>query len=166
VTGVPITYDVDGQQYLTITAGPLNGASGGFGAASARWGWDSRIHPRRLLTFKLDGRAQVPPTAPPQKAQPLLAAEFRVDPAKANAGATEFLRCVLCHGPAAVAGGTAPDLRASAVPLSGEEFAAVVRSGTLVERGMPRFEELNDAQLESLRHYIRSKATPAGAATN
>ena len=166
VTGVPITYSVEGEQYLTITAGPLNGATGGFGAASAQWGWDPRVHPRRLLTFKLDGRARIPPTPPPRKAQPLLAAEFQVDPAKATAGATEFLRCLLCHGPGAVAGGTAPDLRASAIPLSSDAFAAIVRGGMLVERGMPRFEELSDAQLESLRHYIRSKAIPAGSATN
>jgi mono/diheme cytochrome c family protein len=34
-----------------------------------------------------------------------------------------------------------------------------VKGGALVERGMPRFEELTDAQLDALRHYIRSKVT-------
>ena len=71
---------------------------------------------------------------------------------------TEYSRCVLCHGPGAVAGGTAPDLRASTVPLSREAFAAVVRDGGLESRGMPKFAELTDAELDALRHYIRYRA--------
>jgi quinohemoprotein ethanol dehydrogenase len=158
VTGMPITYSVEGRQYVTITSGPLNGSSGAFGSVSARWGWDHRVHPKRLLTFTLDGTATLPPTPPPLHAHPLSAPTFQVDPDKANAGAHEYLRCVLCHGPAAVAGGNAPDLRASPVPLSPDVFANVVRDGALLARGMPRFAELTDAQLESLRHYVRSKA--------
>jgi len=34
----------------------------------------------------------------------------------------------------------------------------VVRDGALVGRGMPRFAELSDAQLESLRHFVRARA--------
>ncbi len=163
-TGVPITYSVDGKQYVSITAGPLNGASGAFGSLSARWGWDSRVHPRRLLTFVLDGAAKLPPTTPPIKAQPLIAPDFKLDERRARAGSHQYLRCTVCHGSAAVAGGDAPDLRASPVPLSRDRFAAVVRGGALVEGGMPGFPELTDAQLDQLRHYIRAKArgmTPA-----
>ena len=160
VTGMPITYSVDGQQYLTITAGPLHGSAGAVGSVSAQWGWDPRIHPKRLLTFRLDGDAKLPPTPPPHRAQPLQAPEFKVDKTKAEAGAKEYARCILCHGPAAVAGGITPDLRASAIPLSQEAFANIVRGGALVERGMPRFEELSDTQLDALRHYIRSKVQP------
>ncbi len=145
---------------MTITAGPLNGAPGAFGGVSAQWGWDARIHPKRLLTFMLDGGAKIPPTAPARRAQPLAAPEFRVDPAEAKSGAREYGRCVLCHGPAAVAGGNAPDLRASGVPLSRDAFEIVVRRGSLVDRGMPKFSELDDAQLEALRHFIRAMATP------
>jgi quinohemoprotein ethanol dehydrogenase len=158
VTGVPITYSVDGRQYVSITAGPLNGAAGGFGSVSAQWGWDPRVHPRRLLTFVLDGTARLPPTPPPLKAQPLPAPEFALDEGKARAGLREYLRCLVCHGPAAIAGGNAPDLRASRVPLSRQRFAAVVRDGALIARGMPGFPELSDAQLDELRHYIRGKA--------
>jgi quinohemoprotein ethanol dehydrogenase len=59
---------------------------------------------------------------------------------------------------AVVAGGIAPDLRASPVPLSAEAFAHVVRDGALVSRGMPGFGELNDQQLEALRHFFRQRA--------
>jgi quinohemoprotein ethanol dehydrogenase len=57
-----------------------------------------------------------------------------------------------------VAGGTAPDLRASTIPLSKPAFTAVVREGGLVSKGMPQFAELSDDELESLRHFIRAKA--------
>ena len=157
-TGVPITYSVDGKQYVSITAGPLNGASAAFGSLSARWGWDSRVHPRRLLTFVLDGTAKLPPTPAPIKAQPLVGPEFELDGTQARAGAHQYLRCTVCLGSAAVAGGNAPDLRASPVPLSKDNFAAIVRGGALVERGMPSFPEFTDAELDQLRHYIRAKA--------
>jgi quinohemoprotein ethanol dehydrogenase len=65
VTGVPITYRVDGRQYVSITSGPLNGATAAFGSVSARWGWTSSGHPRRLLTFALDGKARLPPASLP-----------------------------------------------------------------------------------------------------
>jgi quinohemoprotein ethanol dehydrogenase len=161
VTGVPITYSVNGRQFVTITSGPLNGSTAAYGSASARWGWASKGLPRRLLTFALDGNASLPPGAAPAFAKPLAAPEFTVDPAKAEAGSHEFVRCLLCHGTAAIAGGNAPDLRASPVPLSAQGFAAIVRDGALISRGMPQFAELSDAQIDSLRHYVRARAREA-----
>jgi quinohemoprotein ethanol dehydrogenase len=158
ITGVPITYSVKGRQYVTITSGPLNGATAAYGSVSARWGWASQGFPRRVLTFTLDAKARLPPTPPPSFAQPLAAPEFQIDPAKAEAGSREYVRCVLCHGTGVVAGGNAPDLRTSPVLLSSAGFAAIVRDGSLVSRGMPQFAELSDAQLDSLRHYVRAKA--------
>jgi quinohemoprotein ethanol dehydrogenase len=158
VTGVPITYSVQGRQYVTITAGPLGGSTAGFGAISARWGWDPRVHPRRLLTFALDATAKLPPTPPRAPALPLAAPEFKVDASKVRLGAQTYSNCVLCHGMGVVGGGIAPDLRASPVPLSAEAFAHIVRDGSLVARGMPKFGELSDAQLDGMRHFLRQKA--------
>ena len=53
---------------------------------------------------------------------------------------------------------SAPDLRASGVPLLREAFENVVRNGALSDNGMPIYRDLTDEQLESLRHYIRSQA--------
>jgi quinohemoprotein ethanol dehydrogenase len=165
VTGVPITYRVGDKQYITITSGPLGGASAAFGSIAARWGWDARIHPKRLLTFAVDASAKLPPTPPRSPAVPLVAPEFHVDPAKVSAGAQEYSRCTLCHGMGVVAGGIAPDLRASPVPLSRDAFAHVVREGALRERGMPAFQELTDEQLDSLRHFVRQKARDSASPT-
>ena len=61
--------------------------------------------------------------------------------------------CYACHGVDVVAGGMAPDLRASAVPLSEMEavFRSVVRDGARVARAMPGFPDIKDRELEALR---------------
>ena len=124
---------------------------------AARFGWDSRVHPRRLLAFVLDGKAKLPATPPPVFAQPLDGPEMQVDEALVREGIQQWSRCQLCHGPGAVAGGTAPDLRASPVPLNPALFSLTVRTGNEA-RGMPKFTELNDRELDALRHYIRYRA--------
>ena len=158
--GTPITYSIGKTQYVSILTGPLNGAPGGFGSMAARFGWDARIHPRRLLTFVLDGKAKLPPTPPPTFAQPLDGAEVTVDETLVKEGIQQWSRCQLCHGPGAVAGGTAPDLRASVVPLNAALFSLTVRTGNET-RGMPRFNELTERELDALRHYIRYRARMA-----
>ena len=55
-TGPPITYMLDGMQYVTFQGG--QGAAGtGFGGGNA-----SPVTPK-LLTFVLDGKAPLPPPA-------------------------------------------------------------------------------------------------------
>ncbi len=158
VTGPPISYSVDGVQYITVATGPLNGAPGAFGSISAQFGWDSRLHPRRLLTFKLGGNGAVPATPAPVAHKALFGEDMNLDMNLAAAGVKQWARCQLCHGPGVVAGGNAPDLRASAIPLTFAGFEQVVRQGALEHKGMPKFAELSDTQLEQIRHYIRAKA--------
>ena len=79
-------------------------------------------------------------------------------------GAQTYANCVLCHGMGVVGGGIAPDLRASPVPLSAEAFTHIVRDGSLLARGMPKFAELSDAQLDGMRHFLRQKARDSLAA--
>jgi quinohemoprotein ethanol dehydrogenase len=155
--GTPITYSIGKTQYVSILTGPLNGAPGGFGSSAAQFGWDARIHPRRLLTFVLDGKAKLPPTPPPTFAKPLDAPEMVVDDALVKDGIQEWSRCQLCHGPGAVAGGTAPDLRASTIPLNAALFSLTLRTG-VEAKGMPKFSELTDHELDALRNYIRYRA--------
>ncbi|HEV8444683.1 MAG TPA: PQQ-dependent dehydrogenase, methanol/ethanol family [Steroidobacteraceae bacterium] len=165
--GTPITFSIGKTQYLSILTGPLHGAPGGFGSSEAQFGWDARIHPRRLLTFVLDGKAKLPPTPPPTFAKPLDGPEVVLDEALVKDGIQEWSRCQLCHGPGAVAAGTAPDLRASLVPLSPALFSLTVRAG-IEAKGMPKFTELTDHELDALRMYIRYRARlatrPNGAA--
>jgi quinohemoprotein ethanol dehydrogenase len=153
----PITFSVGGKQYVSILAGWAGGQML-LGSLSAQHGWVGRGHPRRLLTYALDGAASLPASAPPSQVVPVDDTAFKVDPALAEKGKYVYTRCIICHGTAAVAGGFAPDLRASPIPLSAEAFAAIVKSGGLQSKGMPPFPELSDADLDALRHYIRQRA--------
>ena len=63
-----------------------------------------------------------------------------------------------CHGINLVAGGNAPDLRGSPVIMDGESFHQVIKGSMLKDRGMPQFDDLSDAELAAVRHYIRNRA--------
>jgi quinohemoprotein ethanol dehydrogenase len=99
----------------------------------------------------------LPPTPVPAFANPVDGPDMHVDEVLAKEGATLFAKCQWCHGAGAIAGGGGPDLRASLSPLVATSFNSVVRGGVEV-RGMPKFEELTDRELEALRHYIRARA--------
>jgi quinohemoprotein ethanol dehydrogenase len=127
------------------------------GSLSAQHGWVGRNHPRRLLTYALGEHATLPPSPPPSQPVPVDDSSFKVDPALAAKGARLYERCLICHGAGVVAGGFAPDLRASPIPLDAQAFEAVLHGG-LESRGMPPYPELSAADLNALRHYIRQRA--------
>jgi quinohemoprotein ethanol dehydrogenase len=162
ITGAPITFEAGGQQYISVVVGWGGSAPAFFGSLAAQHGWQARVHPHRLLTFVRGGRARLPDTPPPQQVKPVDDPAFVVDAGKAQSGGVLFAeRCIVCHGLGAVAAGYAPDLRASALSLDATAFQSVVQGGGLEIAGMPRFEELGAAELESLRHYLRARARGA-----
>jgi quinohemoprotein ethanol dehydrogenase len=154
----PITYRAGGKQYVTVIVGmgtSVDVFTKSFGGIS----FDNRTQKKRVLTFVLDGTAKLPPAPPPFVVKPIADPTYKPDPALAAEGMPLYMvNCTLCHGWEAIAGGGAPDLRASAVPQSADQFAAIVRGGALVENSMPRFEEFADADLAAIRQYLRSRA--------
>ena len=50
--GAPISFAIGKRQYISILNGPTQGTAGQSRAMSARFGWDSRAHPRRLLDLR------------------------------------------------------------------------------------------------------------------
>ena len=72
--------------------------------------------------------------------------------------------CEPSHGAAVVSATHAPDLRRSPVPFSADAFRAVVHDGVLRENGMAAFDELTPAELEDVRHYIRTATHDARTA--
>jgi len=151
ILSAPISYTVGGKQYVTVIASFRS-------SFPNSPNWDYRQQERRVLTFALGARGKLPPhqrVDEPIQDDPA----FIVDPRKAAVGAGIYnIGCNICHGGGMMAGGAAPDLRKSAVPLDAEAFRAVVHDGALMQRGMGRFENLTDDELEGLRHYIRQRA--------
>jgi quinohemoprotein ethanol dehydrogenase len=153
----PISYAVGGRQYVSVLTG-VTGSRVMFGEQLSKLGIEYRSQQRRMLTFALDGKGTLPPRIVPSQ-QPVDDPGYKADTAAAGRGAVAYhYQCYLCHGMGAVAGGGAPDLRASAMPLSAEAFHGIVKGGALLPNGMPRFDFLSDADVEAIRQYVRSRA--------
>ena len=165
ISAPPITYEVDGKQYVALLAGWGGAAASMVGSITAQHGWSYGVHPRRLVVFALDADTTLPKAPPPAFAQPLVQEDFKVDELQAEQGSFLFQRnCSSCHGGGAVAGGYAPDLRASQAPIYPEAFKEIVVGGSRRQQGMPQFKELTDADLNAMHHYIRRQARKATAA--
>jgi len=159
VMAQPIVYRAGGREYVSVIAGARFPSAIGLPRE-----WNYRTQQWRLLTFTLGGTAKLPPADSEQPAV-LDDPAFTVDAAKAKVGANIYgQRCSICHGAGAVSGGAAPDLTQSAIAMDPGSFASVLREGALVERGMPRFEELGDADLAALQNYLRQRAREVLAA--
>ena len=130
IVGAPISYSVDGKQYVSLLVG--------YGGATAIWdklmprGWKYGAQPRRLLTFALGGKAQLPPTAPRgDTVNALDDPAIQIDGADVAAGQAIFnLACSVCHGLNLESPGSpGPDLRESRIALSEKGIWTVVHDG-------------------------------------
>lgn len=148
----PITYAVDGRQYVAVEVGwggiyPLL-----IGGLSRTSGWT--VNHSRVLVFSLDGHASLPP-ADDRGFQPVKPpTEF--DHAAAERGFALYQRfCIACHGDNAVSGGVLPDLRWSGALHSNASFYDVVGKGSLAAYGMDKFSaSLTQQQIDDIRQFI------------
>ncbi len=155
VLAPPITYTANGKQYVTVMVG--------FGTSAAAFGpmlpvrIDYRTERKRVLTFALDGAAELPENTL-VSLPPIEDPETSADAPLNMEGLLLYARrCAICHGVDGVAAGQAPDLRTSPMILNADGFAQLVRAG-IEARGMPKFEELTNNELESTRAYLRMLA--------
>jgi len=148
----PITYAVDGVQYVAIVGG-LGGSHGGH---------LSPIGDRndgRIFAFRLRGDAAMPEAV--QK--PPFEVRYRppTPPTEAavERGRGVFARhCFRCHGIGAVTQGIYTDLRA-ATPEVHEQWQSIVRGGARESKGMPGFGDLlSEQDAEDARAYVVARA--------
>ncbi|MCP5389891.1 MAG: PQQ-dependent dehydrogenase, methanol/ethanol family [Novosphingobium sp.] len=151
----PITYLADGEQYVTLLVG--------YGAAAPDDpGWRFGVHMPRVLTFKLDGKAKLPPAPPPSfDVTPIDDPSFRIDQASAARGRELWLRnCSICHVPGG-ANANYPDLRQSAMAQDPEMLRKIVKEGALSALGMPQIDELSDQDIADISMAVRDFARRA-----
>ncbi len=158
IIGAPMSYRIDGRQYVSILVG-----YGGTAAAYGHFmdmGYKFGRQPRRLLTFALGGDKTLPPKSPPDfTVHALDDPTLNLNAADIAAGRALSVQCAACHGVGLQATGTpGPDLRESAIALKIDSFATLLKSGALLDQGMPRFQQLTDDQIRQLHAYIRAKA--------
>ena len=150
IIGGPISYRLNGEQYVAVNAG-----SGGAAQASS-----PELLPRtqrrmgRLLVFKLGGTAKAPAYQDQDRPRVDLSA-VEAPTGDIAAGQRTFARnCSVCHG-ANAAGTWLPDLRHSPMIGAKDSFASVVLEGALEGNGMASFKRLlNEQDAENLRAYL------------
>ena len=149
----PITYRVNGAQYVAVIAG--YGGSMGMATPSS-----FMRHPQPngvMLAFRIDGAATLAPL--PDLAQPPLAQSAETfTAARRSEGERWFMTyCAICH-----LGPVNPDLQRSAVATDAEAWRSVVIGGTLARTGMASFSDyLSAPQAETVRAYILGEAERA-----
>jgi len=158
VLAAPISYAVDGEQYVAIEVG----YGGAFGLAAGELSRDTHIASNvpRMLVFKLGAHGALPP-APPAT---VLALDPPADTASAAALVTGkalfHVYCSACHGDSATSGGVLPDLRRSLLLKDRAAWEAVVLNGALTAKGMVSFKAEFDASgSEQIRAYVIHRAT-------
>lgn len=139
----PITYQIDGTQYIAIQVGAHGRYDGG----------------GRQLVFALNGEVELPAAQERNLIIPEQTAR--------NASAEELSRgnevyhevCANCHGGLVRGGTMAADLRLMTADTH-QNFQAIVRGGIYQSRGMENFSDLVSAgDAERVHQYIISRAT-------
>ncbi len=161
IVGAPISYRVGGKQYVSILVG-YGGTTAAYGEFM-NIGWKYGAQPRRLLTFAIGGTATIPASPPAdRKVHALDDHALVLNEADVKAGWALSVQCAACHGVGMQSAGTpGPDLRESAIALQLDSLSSVLKQGLLLERGMPRFQNLTDEQIRQLHAYIRARAREA-----
>jgi len=157
VIAAPSTYEVDGEQYVSIAVG----WGGVYGLAAAH---SETQTSGKVYTFKIGGTGQMPEFAPvPQK--PLVAG-VEYDPNDVAMGAKLYINgCVFCHGvPAVATGGSIPNLGYSDKAVI-DNLADFVLSDALAEKGMPNFTgKLKEEDIPKIKAFIQGTADQVRAA--
>jgi quinohemoprotein ethanol dehydrogenase len=155
VMAAPVSYEIDGEQYIAVLAGWGGGYPLLQGQDSGKSGNERNVS--RMLVFKLGGSATLPQLEPRQLV--LNPPADTADAATVAAGGALFGRfCTVCHGENAVGGGVVPDLRASSF-LGNDFFYEIVLNGAMKDNGMAPFKSILDHQkAESIQAYLIHRA--------
>ena len=151
----PITYMVDGEQYIAVNAGWGGGLAHVERAAYSQL----FLSKPRLLVFKLGGTAQLPPLPATSLQVPELnpPPELTGTPEQVALGERLYsANCALCHGPAARGG--VKDLR-HMTPATHAAFLPIVLEGQRAQNGMAGFADiLSREEAEAIHHYLIARA--------
>jgi len=159
-TGViapPVTYSVNGEQYVAVLAGWGGSYALSPGLISLKSGPVRNVS--RLLVFKLGGKAALPKAAAVVEPPLNPPARFGTSAQIAQGGRTFATYCGVCHGDAAVSGGVLPDLRHSPVLGDAATWQRIVHDGALAQNGMVGWSKvLSSSDIDSIRAYVINRA--------
>ena len=156
----PVTYEIDGVQYVSILTGSGGGNlfAGETSPVLTMSASETYGNFGRLLTFALGGDAELPrPTAVDRT----IPEQQLADVGEADLAQGEQLYntyCGACHGLLGRSGGSIPDLRRMD-SRTHEAFNRIVLEGPLSANGMAAFDDvLAVEEVQRIHDYIRARA--------
>jgi quinohemoprotein ethanol dehydrogenase len=151
VIAAPVTYLVDGVQYVTI-------AAGWGGGAGQKAKFTEHIYPGTIFTFAI-GKNEPGPEYPDPPIKELINLEIDATVNEIAKGGQLFISyCALCHA-LGTGGGNIPDLAYSTREIF-ESFHIIVREGLLEPLGMPNFRDrLSAEDVTKIRNFILHRAS-------
>ncbi len=151
----PISYSIDGEQYILTTSG-----AGGVAIIAAPPVLRER-QMGRLVAFKLNGTATLPPD--PKPLETSLKITERFVPENVAQGREHYIDfCTRCHGFNARGSGIIPDLRYSPSLLDAKLWQSIVEDGALAANGMIAWKSLMPAgAAERIRAFVAEQARVA-----
>ncbi len=157
IVAAPVTYELDGEQYVAVASGYGGSFVLGYGGVLPS---GSDFNSGRVMVFKLGADGELP--AQPAETVPEFELPEKVEttPELLALGANVYAnRCSMCHGDQAFASGLTPNLRYSPVTKDPAMWQEVVGDGILAENGMPKFGHAFDAQtIEAIRAHVTHEA--------
>ncbi len=150
VIAPPVTYLVDGQQFLSLAVGW--GGAGGLSEKNTE-----HVYPGTIYTFAIGGE-EPNPKLPEMPRKALIEGEITANSEELEKGETLFeLNCSLCHGTLGSGGGALPDLALSSKRIH-ENFKYIVQ-GSFIALGMPNFTgKLTEDEINLIQQYIFATA--------
>jgi quinohemoprotein ethanol dehydrogenase len=152
VIAVPISYAINGEQYVAVAAGER---------AQSFTKTAYAPHVGRVYAFKIGGKATLPPD--PEPAQPLNPSSTRWPAATVAEGGSLYAKyCYRCHLPPGVSANVIPDLRRSAILHDKAVWNSIVLDGALTLNGMIGWKKfITPDQSEAIRAYVDDQAQKA-----
>ena len=157
IVAAPVTYELDGEQYVAVASGWGGSYVLGFGGVMPT---GSVANVGRVLVFKLGASESLVPVPDQFKPTIVLPEPVEVSPEVFAKGLKAYAnRCSLCHGDQAYSSGLTPNLRYSAFTKNAEAWKQVVLNGILASKGMPNFGSILDEETaEGIRAYVIHEA--------
>jgi len=149
-----MSYELDGVQHIAVLSG-----LGGVSALLVPHMHDPHAGMGRILVFRLDGNATLPPYERPMRPAQVPDEVFPQEMVAKGAGFYAGI-CMFCHGIGAYTNGEViTDLRRSPMLLNKEAFAQVVHGGILERQGMVSFaHSMSLDDVEAVRAYLVDRA--------
>lgn len=150
----PISYTLDGEQYIAVTQG-----SGGSVMLALGKGRQTNMgNPNRLLVFKLGASGSVASALAPAPQLSVLKTGLADEDVLKQGEKLYERNCATCHGISVNGSGIVPDLRYMSEQTE-REFQAIVLGGLRSHKGMVGFyRTLSSEHVDAMQAYIKSRS--------